>query len=136
MGYTHYWKNNKKINDQAWSHINEDFKKVIKSIDEEIIAPEEGNEFIFGDEIICFNGKDEQHETMWISRQPTDFEFCKTARKPYDLFVMCLLIIVHNYHENFTYSSDGDMEEWQEGFDLIEQVLGMKAIPILDRGEE
>ena len=53
------------------------------------------------DDEIIFNGnpKDEQdHETFYINKKndKESFNFCKTARKPYDLAVWHLLYFINN----------------------------------------
>ena len=74
------------------------------------------------DKEIRFNGREENdrgHETISLQRKsdkslqdPTDkkyiFDFCKTARKPYDIVVCCLLIILkHRLGNMIEISSDG-----------------------------
>jgi hypothetical protein len=56
------------------------------------------------------------------------FEFCKTARKPYDIMVCCVLLAAkHHLKARVSVSSDGDLDEWQPAIDLYEKVLGRKA---------
>ena len=74
------------------------------------------------DKEIRFNGREENdrgHETISLQRKsdkslqdPTDkkyiFDFCKTARKPYDIVVCCLLIILkHRLGNMIEIGSDG-----------------------------
>ena len=74
------------------------------------------------DKEIRFNGREENdrgHETISLQRKsdkslqdPTDkkyiFDFCKTARKPYDIVVCCLLVILkHRLGNMIEISSDG-----------------------------
>lgn len=64
---------------------------------------------------ICFNGDgslDLDHETFSVTPNPIDFEFCKTARKPYDIMACAVLISMKKHMVNFSYSSDGDKEDW------------------------
>lgn len=72
------------------------------------------------DEVIQFNGVgDDGHETFYINPVPevpswrdTAFDFCKTARKPYDVPVaMILLAIDHFMPTVMTISSDGWWDE-------------------------
>jgi hypothetical protein len=55
------------------------------------------------------------HGTFFINLETpgTDFDFCKTARKPYDFVVCAMLLSLANHLENFEFSSDGDKEDWQ-----------------------
>ena len=62
-------------------------------------------------EVVRFNGRDEDgHETFMIERTGTSWEFCKTARKPYDVYVVACLILLHHYNPEFVWSSDGEGE--------------------------
>ena len=47
-----------------------------------------------------------------------DFEFCKTAQKPYDKYVVAMLIAVAQITDSISVSSDGDQEDWLEGLQL------------------
>jgi hypothetical protein len=58
---------------------------------------------------VCFNGYenlDLDHETFSIERA-IESEFCKTARKPYDLLVVATLIAASQMLPGFTFASDG-----------------------------
>lgn len=96
MGYTRYWKRTEKP-------ITEDFleevKKIIVDCAKKGIAIRDwdgtGNPTITLDKI-TFNGnskadKDLSHESFFLNNIPTDFDFCKTARKPYDYAVKRIL---------------------------------------------
>jgi len=53
------------------------------------------------------------------------FEFTKTAYKPYDLAVNVALIIAKHYlKEGIMVSSDGEMNNWEEGMNLCQHFLG------------
>lgn len=56
-------------------------------------------------ESIFFNG---DYETFYVQRTAgLDFGFCKTARKPYDRYVVACLLILADEIEDFNWSSDG-----------------------------
>lgn len=61
---------------------------------------------------LILNGIDENsHETFAIEfGKKVEFEFCKTARKPYDIPV-CKLLLVLGQSKGFEFSSDGDINE-------------------------
>jgi hypothetical protein len=89
---------------------------------------------IFNETEIWFNGDEKlgnDYETFSINWKDMEaFGFCKTARKPYDLFV-CLSLLSFTEHfpsDVFTLSSDGDAEEWQDAVDLYNKITG-KEIP-------
>lgn len=81
---------------------------------------------IFSDTEICFNGdrtSGMDHETFVVTPDPIDFEFCKTARKPYDLMVCAVLISMKKHLVNFSYSSDGDAEDWAPAQKFYKSVI-------------
>jgi hypothetical protein len=129
MGYTHYFKNNKEISTDAWNKITEDFKKILKVMPTniELDGCYKGKEVFIDNEEICFNGiGDDSHETFYINKEIIDFEFCKTAYKPYDLPACCCLLIANYHSPSFTFSSDGDIDDWQDAINLVETTLNIK----------
>ena len=86
---------------------------------------------------VRFNDREKNgHETFHIKRkeeirdyQKTEgakeaFNFCKTARKPYDKYIVaCLIIAKSIFGKDIKISSDGELEDWQEGKKLVEQVM-------------
>jgi len=90
-------------------------------------------------DLVNFNGKgDDSHETFYFKRvedikshdEGTKiFNFCKTAYKPYDKYVTACLILAKCYFkDDILVSSDGELEDWQEGKALVENKLGHKII--------
>ncbi len=90
-------------------------------------------------DLIRFHGwKDEGHETFFLTREkpenpswdPTakeSFDFCKTARKPYDLAV-CLVLLSMSRHapDSVKISSDGDWDaEWLEAREVYKKLFGV-----------
>jgi hypothetical protein len=54
------------------------------------------------------------------------FDFCKTARRPYDLIVCSVLLLVEHYApEDVLVKSDGDYNDWAEARQYVKQVLDM-----------
>ena len=95
MGYTNYWHQHNDFTDTEWSQIKQEYE-YIKEACETIIVDQSENK----DEII-FNGmaiKGLDHETFYINKKNDreSFNFCKTARKPYDLAVWHLLYFINN----------------------------------------
>lgn len=81
-----------------------------------------------GDEdTIWFNGVDEEgHEDFVICfespARDEGFSFCKTAQKPYDAVVVAALIAANICSDGrLVISSDGDLEDWQDGLALFEE---------------
>jgi hypothetical protein len=74
---------------------------------------------VINDEEIWFNGDakfDLDHETFHVKRDTVDLltkDFCKTARKPYDVLVCCALISLKRHLPGaFSFTSDGDRSDW------------------------
>jgi hypothetical protein len=74
----------------------------------------------------------------WRKDEPTTFDFCKTAYKPYDAVVTAILIRAkHIYGSCVEISSDGDWDSneqfsdgygsWAKGRELYETVFGEVA---------
>jgi hypothetical protein len=133
MGYTHYWDQSRDFTREEWSQIREDFEALLKDIQHVQGIPlangrgEPGTSPEITDDQVWFNGVgDDGHETFasyrkrppkepWQSTRGNDF--CKTARKPYDLAVtaaLCYLCTVPD-PAAFTASSDGYGRDWLEG---------------------
>ena len=93
MGYTRYWNRTDKP-------LDEDFVEFCKGVVEDCkrrgIRIRDGfgeNEPVITTEKIWINGDadiNSDHETFYIGSE-TGFEFCKTARKPYDYAVRKIL---------------------------------------------
>lgn len=104
---------------------------------------------VFDDEKILFNGGDFSaskrkkingngyyeteglsHETFYLSRKGGQ-EFCKTARKPYDLMVQSVILLAkHHFKDDFSFSSDGELEDWQVAFRFVTKCFPhIKNIP-------
>jgi len=82
---------------------------------------------------IWFNGDEKNgmdHETFGIKWYPDGGiakDFCKTARKPYDLLVCVTLLAMQESFKGtgaFTFSSDGDNSDWETAKDLFTRITG------------
>lgn len=119
-GFTHYWEL-KKGTPKLSKECMEDVNKVIEKY-KDIIQYENDNKKkpIVTDTLIRFNGIGEDgHETFYFEVPPKEeefskfkdgflFNFCKTARKPYDIVVCKLLLILKaELQDNMKLSSDG-----------------------------
>jgi len=126
MGYTHYW-NIIDPKDEKFDALSKDVKVLLNRAEVKPLV-----EGIVTDERIAINGiGDDAHEDFWFSRTNNGYEFCKTARKPYDATVtVCLLLIKHHYGWDADISSDGRNqdgsveEEFQDGRDLFSKIFG------------
>lgn len=65
---------------------------------------------VFDGVMVDFNGRDGEkdlgHETFRIEKHRQDWDFCKTARKPYDLLVVACLIAAWQILD-YRFTSDG-----------------------------
>lgn len=115
MGYTNYW--NLKTNIKKFdSKFLEDAKKIIDDCGVELANYNgtAGTSPTINETLISFNGVgDDSHETFYINlKEPEDFSFCKTARKPYDVVVKCFLMLLQKYgYLTKPFSFDGNANE-------------------------
>lgn len=144
MGYTHYWdfkKNPKNIKDgeKKFKKAVDMLKECLAKVPAELDVPYYGKcqfklaggrgtgEPVFNDDKVCFNGVeggDLSHETCYLALDNPDygFDFCKTARKPYDVAVcITLLCFKKAFGDNFKWSSDGNSEDY--GWKLAHSIV-------------
>ena len=114
MGYTRYWeRTDKKIDADFVVAVCE----IIADCDEKGIKIRnwkgEGNPVVTLDKIeINGDGQYElDHETCYFDNEKTGFEFCKTARKPYDYAVRKILKYAEENGFVTDVSSDEENEE-------------------------
>jgi len=118
MGYTHYWTFGNDI-DKVSKATLQSMMNALKNIVNDnlnILAGPLGVDCpMITDSIISFNGRDdESHETFLVDIseiEPDGFNFCKTARKPYDkVVVACLMTMKYYLGDDIRISSDGYSE--------------------------
>ena len=149
MGYTHYWKfrqNPKNIKDgnKKFAKAVELLKKCIAKVELELedndckipFVLKGGNgkgEPIFTNGLVCFNGDASlgyDHETFYLAlnNDNYEFDFCKTARKPYDVAVcLTLLCFKKTFGEDFSYSSDSkDADGWKMANNIFDNIKSLK----------
>ena len=122
MGYTHYWRPTRDLTEDEWDNIRQVAKTILKDNHGVILDNEptdSQNLSITYDSVLCNGIGDDGHETFYLTRKMrNDFEFCKTAQKPYDKYIVAMLIAVTQITDSITVSSDGDQEDWLEGLQL------------------
>ena len=142
MGYTHYWKfkkNPKEITDgeKKFKSAVRLFKKKLSVLtSKHNIRLGDGlghNEPVIDGSIVLFNGfadgkTDESYETFCIKFDDPDYEFnfCKTAYRPYDPAVcLALLCFKHVFKNDFQFSSDGITEgsSMDEGWRIAHDIF-------------
>ena len=134
MGYTHYWTFKKKVNELNQEYGENRFKVAVDLFKEGLKKLQDiplGNGIgkgkpIITDTEVCFNGKapEEDYETCAMSLESKGFDFCKTARQPYDVAVCLLLLCMADaFGGDFEYSSDGDIENGEEGWARAKEIF-------------
>lgn len=136
MGYTHYWRSPKGFTKTAWSAFTEDVKKILQAVqDRGIKLCREFNDVnsppIVNQEKVFFNGAgDDGHETFVMTLEKNEFDFCKTARKDYDLAVCaCLILAKHHFGDSITVSTGGHPAEWRSALELVRSEMGKGDFP-------
>lgn len=142
MGYTHYWNFKNRVAPKDIEGGQEKFKNAVALFKECLAECNEktrypnwgdnrfekevpmvlagGNGYgypIITDTEVIFNGEhknDNSHESFLICVDRGGWDFCKTARKPYDTAVcLALLCFKKAFGEDFSYTSDGGETEWE-----------------------
>lgn len=124
MGYTHYYRQSSDLDDLEWRNITNGFIKLLAQYDESPV------DIVFHHDYITIDGG---YETFMVSKKmPKDekfpsldgYNFCKTARLPYDeLVTACLIYLYYEVPNKFSISSDGDWSEWAAGRRLYNQTF-------------
>jgi hypothetical protein len=141
VGYTHYWQQLRDHSKATWEEIRQDVTAILNDVQHVQGIPlanglgEPGTQPEVTGDKIWFNGvgPDDDHETLslWRKRPPLEAwqskdrrggDFCKTARKPYDLAVTAVLAYMESIH-GLPVSSDGDGAEWLEGVEEARRAL-------------
>jgi hypothetical protein len=126
MGYSHYFRSPRKgvvINDTKWFELVDGTKKIIG-----YLAANEGPalDVDIGEDYISINGVgDDAHENLFIEKESSyDFNFVKTANKPYDVAVVAVLCLLENLVPHlYTVTSDGWRDELDDGATLASIAL-------------
>lgn len=135
MGYTHYFPQQRAFDDLEWRNITADAHKAMGFclMDGIELAEDYDNPstLIVDMGEIRFNGFGEEgHETFQVTRHHNrGFNFCKTARKPYDLAV-CLVLLICNHRAPGVLSigSDGDWDsEWVKAREIFQMLFEVEA---------
>lgn len=126
MGYTHYWTPKRTLTTDEWDEVSANIKAILDNSDIPLAngLGELGTFPEFTPEYIYFNGVGmDGHETMGIDRTSMSWDFCKTARKPYDTAVTAVLAYLDTVVGSLDATSDGDHEDWEAGIGLAKLAL-------------
>ena len=136
MGFTHYWETKPTVSKKKWGNFTEALKILLKDVDIVQKEYDTREKPVINTKEVRFNGIGEDgHETFyikridkpatWASDKSVVFGFTKTARKPYDKYVTASLLLAQMYlQDEIKISSDGDVEDWQEGRELVNSTVG------------
>ena len=141
MGYTHYWEFKNRVAPQDIKNGKEKFKGAVKlfkaclaecngktrypnwgensfkyEVPMQLAGGNGCGEPIINETEVIFNGvrkDDNWNESFIICVDRDGWDFCKTARKPYDTAVcLALLSFKKVFGDDFEYTSDGGETEW------------------------
>lgn len=143
MGYTHYWNRDESLlSPEDYREFYAQFTrlavKVIQTAEQQgiEIADPSGEHLgawrVDGDSVRLNGYGENSHESfVWEKVCPETqnsklvtgyFDFCKTARKPYDTVVTALLLAAREaYGSAVRIDSDGSPSEWVDGLQLFYQ---------------
>jgi len=143
IGYTHYWNSgscdtekDKEGYTKALAIIRDIVKRYDKILRWDEDKPRKRAEV--NEENVRFNGiGDNGHETF-LFKIGEEFEFCKTARKPYDIAVCECLLVLKAHMPNLEIKSDGFSgylndqqnkvildESWDEAIENVRELYGI-----------
>jgi hypothetical protein len=117
MGYTHYYRNKRAYTDAEWAALTKDVKALFANCGVPIgnASGREGSSPRIDSQCIMFNGIEEDaQETASVTKGATDFEFCKTAHKPYDPVVVAFFKLIRKYAPQTELSSAAGDEVFAE----------------------
>jgi len=106
MGYTHYFHGN---DQKGYEAALPTIQKILKKYDNilRFELDEEKKKPKITKKMIRFNGIDEEGHETFVFKTGKDFNFCKTARKPYDLPVCEVLLVLKHFMSDLNLKSDG-----------------------------
>ena len=137
MGYTHYLTFKKSVTKEKLSKASADVKKAFELVKSECpnITIKDGwgeNEPQIDENAIWFNGdasKEEDYETFGVRVGDEGFNFCKTARQPYDVYVcVACLILKEHFGDDLCLTSDGIGKVYAESGVDLDLLLGGKQV--------
>lgn len=144
MGYTHYIRTDKaRISKTAFKKITADVKLIESHLDTAgIITLHDGlgeeKGVVYGDNYLAFNGKDDEgYETFYISISDDEdtYNFCKTARKGYDIAVcMTMLSVARHSAKKVVLKTDGTNNDWADAVKRFNMLFGTKVVINIKNG--
>ena len=145
MGYTRYWTQQRDFQEDEFAEIGRDVGAILSCAAETAsiaicnMAAEPNTRPEITPALIGLNGTDDGdlgHEGFVIERvrtpregcaAPLGWNFCKTARKPYDRAVTAVLCYLATVVEAFDVTSDGRGADFLDGLELARAALPHQA---------
>lgn len=141
MGYTHYFRRPPVLDPKKFADFAERVKSIVALAEKQgthLAGPLGRERPIITPTTIELNGygDDESHESFILHQDETQspyqiennlhFDFCKTARKPYDRVVTAILALYAYTFPEVILGSDGQSEEeWIHGRALCDDATGI-----------
>lgn len=120
MGYTHYFQLNKQPSEIAWTNFSKGARQLAERSGVKLTTE-------FNNETVVLNGIGAgEHETLFISKTNSKWDFCKTAQKPYDEVVTAILILAKYLFPDMYIGSDGSWSQWLQGRKLFTEVFHLE----------
>lgn len=129
MGYTTYFPQQRAFTKLEWLNLLASADLIIKETKVPLVGYEDepDSKPVLNENQIRFNGVgSDGYETFMITKNRNkEFNFCKTAEKPYDEVVCAVLLACHHTAPGvLEISSDGRWNEWQLGVKLATKAIG------------
>jgi hypothetical protein len=133
MGFTHYWDRPSELPAKKFAAAVKDCRVLLTHLAVPLAGRDGTGPAIFRADEIGFNGLGpDAYETFAVARmlpnrlgEPRIFEFCKTARRPYDLCVQAALIVLKQHlGGEISVSSDGEDADWESARVACQRWLG------------
>ncbi len=118
MGYTHYWTNS---STKPSEEVKQKFLSFLAAIMQSSQVAQLNPEYITADRV-ALNGVTEEleHESFIADFSGNGkWDFCKTAKKPYDVVVVASLIALEKLDIIMEWTSDGDPQDHAKGHELF-----------------
>jgi len=125
MGYTHYWRSQRPLTTEETTRILDAARKIVDGCGVPLAGPHGEGKILWNETMVKLNGVGDNSHESFIFPTSSDFEFCKTALKPYDKVVTAILVTTATIAPGaYKISSDGDPEDWAKGVDLALLCVG------------
>tara|TARA_R110000765_G_scaffold20037_3_gene52276 strand:+ start:10112 stop:10582 length:471 start_codon:yes stop_codon:yes gene_type:complete len=138
MGYTHYWRlDKKKLSKTAFENVAYDMTRIEQAMSKQGVrlGGWDGETSYVQYDVVHqgkaqnvtafrFNGiGTDSHEAFSLVIGTEGFNCCKTACKPYDLAVCLILMSLKHHEPSAVIRTDGTTEDWSIAFDKYKEIF-------------